>query len=133
MSLNVDRLEKVVRLANGAIQARCPACAEAGQDNKGEHLRIAADGKFGCCVHPGSREHRRRIYALAGDHSRRTINVRIKATQTGSSVRVNLGRLGRLFESPSNALQSSDGVIELQTHSNEVRTARTGLSKSDHD
>ena len=67
MSLNLNKLEKVRKLENGIVQARCPACAEGGNDRAGEHLRIYPDGRFGCCVHPKSGEHRKRIFALAGD------------------------------------------------------------------
>lgn len=66
MSLDVAKLEKVRELAGGMVQARCPACAEGGNDRSGEHLRIYPDGRFGCCVHPKDGEHRKRIWALAG-------------------------------------------------------------------
>jgi hypothetical protein len=66
MSLDVAKLEKVRELAGGIVQARCPACAEGGNDRTGEHLRIYPDGRFGCCVHPKDSEHRKRIWALAG-------------------------------------------------------------------
>ena len=66
MSLDVAKLEKVRELAGGIVQARCPACAEGGNDRTGEHLRIYPDGQFGCCVHPKDGEHRKRIWALAG-------------------------------------------------------------------
>lgn len=66
MSLDVAKLEKVREMAGGIVQARCPACAEGGNDRSGEHLRIYPDGKFGCCVHPKDGDHRKRIWALAG-------------------------------------------------------------------
>ena len=66
MSLDVAKLEKVRELAGGIVQARCPACAEGGNDRSGEHLRIYPDGKFGCCVHPKDSDHRKRIWALVG-------------------------------------------------------------------
>lgn len=66
MSLNLTKLENIRKLASGMIQARCPACAEVGQDRKGEHLRILPDGRFGCCVHPKDGDHRKRIWAQAG-------------------------------------------------------------------
>jgi hypothetical protein len=59
-------LENVRTLDGGIVQARCPACAEDGQDRKGEHLRILPDGRFGCCVHPKDGDHRKKIFALAG-------------------------------------------------------------------
>jgi len=61
----------VRQLAGGSVQARCPACAEDGQDRAGNHLRIHADGRFGCCVHPKDGDHRKRIFALAGNTSPR--------------------------------------------------------------
>ncbi len=70
MSLDPAKLENV-RNQGGKITARCPACAEAGMDEKGEHLFICADGRFGCVVHPGDagKPHRKRIAALAGEKS----------------------------------------------------------------
>src|SRR5512136_1443079 len=78
MSLDVQKLEKVRELANGVTQARCPACAEGGGDRKGEHLRIYPDGRYGCCVHPKDREHRKRIFALAGVRKPGTLTLRLK-------------------------------------------------------
>jgi hypothetical protein len=66
MSLELAKLEKVRELAGGIVQARCPACAEGGNDRAGVHLRIYPDGRFGCCVYPKDGEHRKRIFALAG-------------------------------------------------------------------
>ena len=102
MSLDRTKLEKVRDLANGGLQARCPACAEAGQDRKGEHLRISPDGKFGCCVFPGDQKHRSRIFALAGDHGPKAIRVRVASAKTAETVQLDLlGRLGRVFSTPT--------------------------------
>ena len=66
MSLQIDRLEKVRTTGGGQIYARCPACAEGGGDTSGQHLTIYPDGRFGCCVNPGDKPHRKRIFALVG-------------------------------------------------------------------
>jgi hypothetical protein len=66
MPLDRSRLE-CVAIRGDVTFARCPACAEAGSDKTGNHLRITPDGRFGCAVHPGDRAHRARIWALAGD------------------------------------------------------------------
>jgi hypothetical protein len=133
MSLNLDRLEKVVRLANGGMKARCPACAEAGSDRKGEHLRISPEGKFGCCVFPGDREHRKRIFALAGETNlvlaRKEIRVRVAAAAATSVQTGILGRLSKPVE-PENGSDGSDGVSAVQTEFEEIRTARTGEMES---
>ncbi len=42
----------------------CPACREAGTDKSGDHLTVFPGGKFSCAVHPGDKEHNRRIIAL---------------------------------------------------------------------
>lgn len=63
--LDPSKLEAVKQRGEKTI-ARCPACAEAGADNAGEHLVIYPSGKFGCCACPGDAEHRRRIFTLAG-------------------------------------------------------------------
>jgi hypothetical protein len=68
MSLQTDRLLLAKRLHNGVIIAQCPACAAAGQDHDGNHLKVYVDGRFCCVVFPGKdgKEHRREIFALIG-------------------------------------------------------------------
>ena len=65
--LDVSRLENV-RHSGAKTTAKCPACAEAGGDTKGEHLFIDAGGRFGCVMYPGTEgaTHRQRIFALVG-------------------------------------------------------------------
>lgn len=79
MSLDPAKLQNL-RVQGGKTIARCPACAEKGMDEKGEHLVIQASGRFGCVVHPGAagKAHRQRIFALAALKSGRAhvINVR---------------------------------------------------------
>jgi hypothetical protein len=159
VSLDVKRLELARELAGGIFQARCPACAEDGGDRKGEHLRIYPDGRFGCCVHPKDREHRRRIHALVGERTPRLIEVRVAApNQGGEVVRGILGRLGRVFGSPieernskgvspgrlgrgtagpteapgsTGGSDAADGVPQVQLRPVELpRTLRTGVSDS---
>jgi hypothetical protein len=64
--LDVAKLENHRIRADGANIARCPACATAGGDRRGEHLIIFPDGKFGCVANPGDREHRKAIFRLVG-------------------------------------------------------------------
>ena len=87
MSLDAGRLEKVRELPGGIVQARCPACAEDGHDRTGEHLRIYADGRFGCCVHPKDKEHRKRIFALVGVRKNGTFTLRVKTPAAVTAVR----------------------------------------------
>lgn len=42
----------------------CPACQEGGSDKSGDHLAVFSSGKFSCAVHPGDRDHNRRILEL---------------------------------------------------------------------
>jgi hypothetical protein len=65
MALDPAKLEKL-RQANGKSIARCPACAEAGEDTDGKHLVIFEDGRYACVTHQGDKEHRRRVFELAG-------------------------------------------------------------------
>ena len=112
MSLELSRLENV-RVRSGKTIARCPACAEAGCDQKGEHLVINADGRFGCVVYPSdsadAKEHRKQIFALCGDREIKPLTVRpsrlgrlgrvVKGRSAGSALKTGiLGRLGRVFE-----------------------------------
>ena len=97
MSLDVSKLEKVRQLADGSVQARCPACAEGGSDRHGNHLRIYPDGRFGCCVYPKDCEHRKRIWALAGVHEPKPFTVRVKtqpAMGAARSVKAALSSFG---------------------------------------
>jgi hypothetical protein len=125
MSLDRTKLQKVRDLANGGLQAQCPACAEAGQDRKGEHLRISPQGKFGCCVFPGDSKHRSRIFALAGEHEPRSIRVRVASAKAAESVQLDLlGRLGRVFSSPSEGQVTdtvTSGTLGTTTYSLRVR------------
>jgi hypothetical protein len=78
MSLDLTKLENV-RTHGGKTIARCPACAEQGMDESGEHLIIQPDGRFGCVVHPGpdGKPHRQRIAKLAGARGVPAIRVRV--------------------------------------------------------
>lgn len=87
MSLDLTKLKNVRRLENGVVQARCPACAEGGKDATGNHLRIQADGRFGCCVHPKDSDHRKRIFALVGDASPKPFTVRVKVAKPATEQR----------------------------------------------
>lgn len=75
MGLDLTQLEKVKRRGSNTI-ARCPACAEAGSDRKGEHLFINNNGQFGCVLYPGQdgQQHRQRIFELAGNPSEQAEN-----------------------------------------------------------
>jgi hypothetical protein len=67
MALDLSKLENVHEAGSKTL-ARCPACAEVGLDESGNHLFIRHDGKFGCVLNPGTggRGHRKRIFALVG-------------------------------------------------------------------
>lgn len=66
MALDLSKLDKVKQKGE-KIEARCPACFnDDGRDEAGNHLIIYPDGAFACTVHPGEKEHRRRIAELAG-------------------------------------------------------------------
>ena len=102
MSLNIQKLENARKLEGGIVQARCPACAEGGHDRAGEHLRVYPDGKFGCCVYPKDREHRKRIFALAGSRERQDIRVKVAGPRVAEVIQGGvLGRLGRVFQTPA--------------------------------
>ena len=52
---------------DGSCVARCPACAQHGQDTKGEHLWWnPVTGAYSCIAHQGDKDHRVQIAALAG-------------------------------------------------------------------
>jgi hypothetical protein len=132
MSLDISKLENV-RTHGGKVIARCPACAEAGHDQKGEHLVINARGPFGCVVYSGdsadAKEHRKRIFALCGDREIKPLVVR--PSGLGRLGRVNrsqlaetplktglLGRLGRVFETH---LEPERGPAQDENHNADER------------
>lgn len=65
--LAVSLLENI-HAAGRKTVARCPACAETGDDKGGNHLTIFSDGRFACIQFQGAdgAAHRRRIFALVG-------------------------------------------------------------------
>lgn len=67
MPLDLAKLTNVRPTSDGH-QAQCPVCAAEGRDQKGKnHLRILRSGKWSCVLHPGSAEHNRGIWVMAGD------------------------------------------------------------------
>jgi len=130
VSLDPSKLEKVVALADGVKRARCPACAEGGHDRSSEHLRIYPDGRFGCCVYPKDPEHRKRIYALAGERSRRVIKVRVAGARSVQPLQGGIfGKLGELFPAPKTR-DAWDALNEVETEKADVGTLGTGEMKS---
>ena len=109
MSIIISRLEQVKHRQSGKIIARCPACAEEGRDNKGEHLVIMPSGKFGCIANEGDAgaDHRKRIFELTGETTERVIP---------SDIAIKLhSRTGRTGISKSYAYGKKESPICLRT------------------
>ena len=130
MSLDIARLEKV-RQVGGKTIARCPACAEEGNDEKGEHLVIMPDGRFGCVAHPGAagKSHRQRIFAMAGEAHARTRGacvVRVRRPAPSNLRQIaglldGIGRFGRVSATyartrEQNTVHAGDMQIDMFTH-----------------
>ena len=107
MSLDITKLENVDDRGSRLI-ARCPACAEQGSDNKGDHLLIDDQGRFSCVRYPGDAgsDHRKRIFALVGinnggnypcsEQQKTVIRVKAAARHSGDIIKSNiLGHLGQ--------------------------------------
>ena len=134
MSLDISKLKNAHTRGDKTI-AQCPACAEVGHDQKGEHLFINADGRFGCVVYPGSsteaKEHRKRIFALCGDREIKPL-VTHRTTETAS-----VGRSGRSFQSHSEIAPIKTGLLGrlgrvFETHARrnaETQTSDFALAK----
>lgn len=135
-----------VRDRGTKITARCPACAESGSDNKGEHLVINAEGGFACVVFSGdsadAKEHRKRIFALRGDRQPRPLCVNPASGLLGRLGRVDvspsiaatretglLGRLGRLFESQLSSPDATPCIQSPGHASGEFQTAVLSVLK----
>ncbi|HEY6154644.1 MAG TPA: hypothetical protein VIW07_12965 [Candidatus Udaeobacter sp.] len=125
MSLDLSKLDNLHEMAEKTI-ARCPACAEKGEDRSGDHLVVRPDGRFGCVVYSGitpeAKRHRSRIFALCGVHETSPLTVNALANtgdvQDARPIKTDiLGRLGRLFVSrpapgPADATPSAVGQHE---------------------
>ncbi len=108
MSLNIEKLENVEHRGSRII-ARCPACAEQGNDNKGDHLSIDEQGRFSCVRYPreAGTDHRKRIFAMTGikdgnnssysSQQIKVIKVKKVDRNTGNIIKRDvLGHLGRV-------------------------------------
>jgi hypothetical protein len=139
MSLDPSKLENA-RERGGKIVARCPACAELGHDEKGEHLVIMPDGRFGCVVNPGTsgKEHRKEIFALAGKGTRGSLHTRVRRPFSASLPKIAgrpiyLGRPGTLGTDVSNPRATresslgSGGDEEISAH---ARSAGVNASQA---
>ncbi len=98
MNLDLSKLENVNKAAHGKSTARCPACAAGGGDEKGNHLIIYEDGKYGCVACPDDHAHRKEIFALVGKAGGVSVPARL-TVQTyrapDSQVMMDLGRFAR--------------------------------------
>lgn len=85
--------------------ARCPACAEIGQDRQGNHLILYDNGRFGCVKYQRTEgiEHRKRIFQLVGEPQQIKTIIDVKnpsqlSQKNGEILMKNImGRLGHLF------------------------------------
>jgi hypothetical protein len=133
MSIDISRLESV-RERGEKVIARCPACAEAGHDQKGEHLVINKNGGFGCVLYPGdsadAKQHRKRIFALCGDRAVKALVVHsnqphkisrlcgMKVKKGVLSVLMDrLGRQGRVFQPLAPIRERKNASADTHAHS----------------
>ena len=122
MSIELSQLQNVRTSGNKTV-AQCPACAEIGQDKKGNHLVISNDGKFACVMFQGAsgHDHRKRIFQLAGikETPKNTISVKHTSQASHDTPKVVmddvLGRIGRTFLSHPKKQEESkvDKMVRL--------------------
>lgn len=65
-TIDTSKLANVDKKPNGEIIAQCPACAAAGGDTTGNHLKVYPDGKFNCVVNNKCKQHNQEILKLVG-------------------------------------------------------------------
>lgn len=123
MSLDINKLENV-KYRGESLIARCPACAQEGQDNKGEHLFIDKEGHFGCVLFPGEagHSHRKIIFNLVGiKELRRSLVININKPKISNDPEIIiadvLGHLGRTESTP--AQKESRACNGLETNVSE--------------
>jgi len=115
MALDISKLENVKKAAGGKLTARCPACAAAGADNKGEHLVIYPDGKYGCAANPDDKAHRKEVFALAGQSTGGHVTGKISVNTfrvPESKVIMDLGRFGCFSAGSAGEKAKSAPVLE---------------------
>ena len=127
MGLDLLKLENVKQHGTKII-ARCPACAETGNDRKGEHLFIEQNGKFGCVVFQGTdgHKHRQRIFELVGIKTDVPSGFKIRTPSplsSGNKViqKDILGRLGHIQS--THARKAIDATPLIKETPNEPLTA----------
>ncbi len=115
MALDLSKLENV-KQRGGKTIAQCPACAEEGGDEKGEHLVIQPNGRFGCVTNPGQqgREHRKKIFKLAGKKSGPG-NLKFTVLSAKPPKIQPTGRFGRVFQT-STRVGKKENKISDPTH-----------------
>ncbi len=134
MGIDLSKLENVKHHGSKVI-ARCPACAEAGNDRKGEHLFIEPSGKFGCVVFPGTNghKHRQRIFELAGIKTGGPSSFKIRKPSSPSSgnqplQKDILGRLGHVQS--THARKAIDATPLIKEIPDEPLTAVPAVPKN---
>jgi hypothetical protein len=127
VALDHSRLEHVHDSGSKKL-ARCPACAALGHDNRGLHLILYPDGRFGCAAYPADPEHRRLIWKLAGsatDSKTAVRPVREKIWRgCRSQVSALLGRFGRVLPKPPHAMSGGTNRIAVQERVQNTRPTR---------
>jgi hypothetical protein len=121
------RLEKVRRRGEKTI-ARCPACAEQGRDNSGEHLVVYDNGAFGCIVHANDKLHHKRILELVGIESYRHYSPRPFIRTRASTRKLELPSLRIPTVGELDQIAQIRGLpffagLELATRAGHLRTA----------
>ncbi len=154
--LDINQLSKV-KYYGGKIIAQCPACAEEGRDQKGQHLFVTPKGEFGCVLYPGDlgHGHRQKIHALVGikekhigrknvmsSHKRNKSPMSIKPAEKPKPMVIQkniLGHLGRLNETharkevvvntTTSSLQrnSADTVPNVPENAEKILSKKLGL------
>lgn len=135
MSLDLEKLE-CVKYRSGKVVARCPACAEEGADRSGQHLLVADNGlgKFACVLYPGPEgaEHRKRIWAMAGNSEEATqpatVNERLdRSTSPFAPDKVTKARLPRLNVPGADELLTICGLRTWHNHIGLEHMVKRGL------
>ena len=114
MKIDLNKLQNVVRKPDGRVQARCPACAAHGADEKGEHLVVFADGKFGCVAHPADKIHNQAILMLVGVHDGQggrsvpKLDIKRQSIMASTTVMI-IGQIGTENPTPAEREQAEGG------------------------
>ena len=114
---------------------RCPACAAAGSDAKGDHLVIYPDGGYGCVANPKDKLHTKEIFRQVGPAGAQVSSTKITVRAVNvpvSSVLMHPEGFDRFKVTPIPRPQAkASSVAQESTETADTRSAAVPVAADD--